>query len=640
MSEPRFVVEGECGVQASDGALPMRVPSTSSPFRERWPFGPGPRSSGSPVKHASRTLADGLSWPASIALFVVPLLLVVATLVFQRTSTPPVLAVEITDRYLGGPIAGAEIVAGSTSVVSDAAGLATLEAANPPIRVEIRADGYEPVMAEVDPAGAERWPVAMRPARLAGAVVDERTKDPIAGVRVAAIGVDGTGPETTSAADGTYRLDGVPADARLVVEAGDYGVIEQTLAQQTRLDFSLKRSVVSGFVRDAEGSPVSGARVSGVDGSATTVTGPDGSYRLLGATASEVLVAASGYAETTTSVPASGHVDVALEAELIRAIYANLGVLGDPERLGRLIEIANTTEINAIVIDVKQDSIYYDTQVPFFRDIPGMVTPAYDPAELLALLDENDIYSIARMVVFKDPVVAEGRPDLAVRDEVTGGLWRDMNGSAWVNAFNQELWQANADFAAELAQLGFDEVQYDYIRFPSDGDLRTADFGNDYTEELRRAAITGAVAIGAEQTRANGAAFAIDLFPIIALFGNDQGIGQTLQDLTPLADYVCLMIYPSHYELGNIPTADGHPNDYPAETVTYTMEMAERLVPGTKQKMRPWLQDFTYPADGFRAYEAADVRAQIDATEAFGASGWLLWNAAGEFEVEALKPDG
>jgi hypothetical protein len=183
-----------------------------------------------------------LSWPASIALFVVPLLLVVATLVFQRTSSPPVLAVEITDRYSGGPIAGAEIVAGSTSVVSDAAGLATLEAANPPIRVEIRADGYEPVMAEVDPAGAERWPVAMRPARLAGAVVDERTKDPIAGVRVAAIGVDGTGPETTSAADGTYRLDGVPADARLVVEAGDYGVIEQTLAQQTRLDFSLKRS--------------------------------------------------------------------------------------------------------------------------------------------------------------------------------------------------------------------------------------------------------------------------------------------------------------------------------------------------------------------------------------------------------------
>ncbi|MBA3416338.1 MAG: carboxypeptidase regulatory-like domain-containing protein, partial [Chloroflexia bacterium] len=494
--------------------------------------------------------------------------------------------------------------------------------------------------AEVNPAGATRWPVALRPASLAGALLDEQTNAPIAGARVAALGTDGTGPETTSGADGTYRLDGVPADARLVVEASDYGAVEQPLGLQTRLDMALKRSVVTGLVQDATGSPIEGARVSVADGSATTLTGPDGTYRLLGASSPELLIAASGYGEITASVPPTGQVDVSLEPERIRAIFANIGVLGDPERLGRLIEIANTTEINAIVIDVKQDYIYYDTAVPFFRDIPGMVTPVFDPAELLALLDENDIYSIARTVVFKDPVVAEARPDLAVRDEVTGDLWRDMNGSAWVNAFDQELWQANADFAAELAQLGFDEVQYDYIRFPSDGDLRTADFGNDYTEELRRAAITGAVAVGAEQTRANGAAFAIDLFPTIALFGNDQGIGQTLQDLAPLADYVCLMIYPSHYELGNIPTADGHPNDFPAETVTYTLEMAEQLVPGTTQKMRPWLQDFNYPAEGYRPYDAADVREQIDATEESGASGWLLWNAAGEFEVEALRAEG
>ncbi len=150
---------------------------------------------------------------------------------------------------------------------------------------------------------------------------------------------------------------------------------------------------------------------------------------------------------------------------------------------------------------------------------------------MLAELDERGIYSIARMVVFKDPVVAEGRPDLAVGDDVTGGLWLDMNGTPWVNAFNQELWVANADLGAELAQLGFDEIQYDYIRFPSDGDLRTADFGTEYCEANRRAAITGAVALGSEKVRAAGAQFAIDLFPIIALMGDDQGIGQTLQDL-------------------------------------------------------------------------------------------------------------
>ncbi|MBA3450147.1 MAG: hypothetical protein H0T18_02915, partial [Chloroflexia bacterium] len=282
--------------------------------------------------------------------------------------------------------------------------------------------------------------------------------------------------------------------------------------------------------------------------------------------------------------------------------------------------------------------IYYDTQVQFFRDIEGMVTPVIDMKSLLSELDQHGIYSIARMVVFKDPVVAEGRPDLAVRDEVTGGLWRDMNGAPWVNAFNEELWVANGELGAELGNLGFDEVQYDYIRFPSDGDLTTADFGSDYSEAGRRAAITGAVSVGSELIRATGAQFAIDLFPIVALLGDDQGIGQTMQDLTPLVDVVCLMIYPSHFITGNIPV-DGHPNDYPAETVSYTLERAEELVPGTIKKMRPWLQDFTYPLEGYAEYGPAEVRAQIDAAEAMGVSGWLLWNAAGEFQVEALSPE-
>src|SRR5688500_11013880 len=122
---------------------------------------------------------------------------------------------------------------------------------------------------------------------------------------------------------------------------------------------------------------------------------------------------------------------------MIKAVYANLGVLSDPVRWNRLIEIADTTEINAIVIDVKQDTIYYDTQVPFFQSIDGMITPLFDATELLAEMEAHGIYSIARMVVFKDPIVAEMRPDLAVRDEVTGDLWRDMNGTGWINAFNQ-----------------------------------------------------------------------------------------------------------------------------------------------------------------------------------------------------------
>jgi hypothetical protein len=453
------------------------------------------------------------------------------------------------------------------------------------------------------------------------------------------IGPDDTQQSTATDADGRFSFNSVPEDATIRFSSSDHGVAEEPVGERAEINLTMRPSFVSGIVTDATGAPIAGARVAAANGSAESGTGADGTFRLTGGTdVAEVLISAPGYADKNLTVDSSHKVAAALDAEMINAVYANLGVLTVPERWNRLIEIADTTEINAIVIDVKQDTIYYDTQVPFFRNIDGIITPIFDPRDLLAELHAHGIYAIARMVVFKDPLVAAGRPDLAVRDEVSGGPWLDMNGTPWVNAFNQELWEANADLGAELGQLGFDEVQYDYIRFPSDGDLRTADFGNDYSEESRRAAITGAVALGSEKVRAAGAAFSIDLFPIIALLGDDQGIGQTLQDLTPLADYVSLMIYPSHFEEGNIPV-DGHPNDFPAETVTYTLERSQQWVPGTMKKMRPWLQDFTYPLDGYSEYGPAEVRAQIEAAGAQGVSGWLLWNAAGEFQVSALSPE-
>jgi hypothetical protein len=516
------------------------------------------------------------------------------------------------------------------------------------VTVELRADsspamieapGYQAITTTLSRGASRDWQVALRPTVLRGTLADAETSAGIPGAEVAVLAPDGTEQKTATNSDGWYSFDSVPKDATVRFSSPNYGIAEELIGQRTEINLTMRPSVVSGQVTDATGAAIAGARIAASNGSAESVSATDGSFRLTGGTdVTEVVVSAPGYANTTLNVDASRNVTAALDTAMIKAVYANLGVLSDPKRWNRLIEIADTTEVNAIVIDVKQDTIYYNTQVPFYRDIDGMITPIFDPKELLAELDEHGIYSIARMVVFKDPVAAAGRPDLAVRDETTGELWYDMNGTPWVNAFNQELWQANADLGAELAQLGFDEIQYDYIRFPSDGDLRTADFGNDYSEENRRAAITGAVALGAEQVRAAGAVFAIDLFPIIALLGDDQGIGQTLQDLTPLADYVCLMIYPSHYEEGNIPV-DGHPNDFPAETVTYTLERSQEWAPGTMKKMRPWLQDFTYPLEGYSAYGPEQVRAQIDAAEAQGVSGWLLWNAAGEFQAPALAPE-
>lgn len=580
-----------------------------------------------------------LSWPVSVALFAIPFLLLVGTVAARQLGGVSTVVLAVADRATGESVAGAQVVGGDRSWSTDAAGNVTVPTADGALALEIRGDGYQSERLALEAGATGDHRIDLRPTTLVGRLSDAATGDPIPDARVSAETEGGGGAPVAAEPDGSFRLVDVPEGARLRVEAGDYGVREEAIADRTRIDLALPLAVVTGAVRDASGAPVAGATVATTDGVAVATSDADGGFRLVGPTGeTEVLVSAPGYGDLRLAARPGAVVEAALESRQIKAVYANLSVLTDRTRLDRLIEIAETTEVNAIVVDVKQDTIYYDTQVAFFRDVPGMVTPSIDPAALVAELEERGIYTIARMVVFKDPVVAEGRPDLAVKDEVKGGLWRDMNGAAWVNAFNQELWQANADLAVELAGFGFDEIQYDYIRFPSDGDLRTADFGDDYSEEARRAAISGAVKLASERLRPTGAKFAIDLFPIIALFGNDQGIGQTLQDLTPLVDYVCLMVYPSHYAFGNIPV-DGHPNDFPAETVTYTLEQAEAVMPGSKAKMRPWLQDFTYPAEGFSAYGPDEVRAQIEAAEAWGASGWLLWNAAGEFEVEALAPE-
>lgn len=545
---------------------------------------------------------------------------------------------QVSDRYSGQAIANAQVGIDGGAPVAVSNGLLSIPLSKESLPLVIEAPGYEGIRTTLMRGGPAEWQVALRPNVLSGTVTDAESSAGIAGAEITLSAPESVQLTTTTDGNGTFQFDGVPEGGTLKVYSPQYGTSEQAVEQRLSIDVAMTPTFVSGTVRDATGAPVPGARVMAANGSAEAVAGSDGAFDLTGGNdVTEVLVSAPGFSSQTLAVDASRQVAAQLEPEMIKAIYANFGVLGDEARWNGLLQIADTTEINAIVIDVKQDTIYYDTQVPFFQNVPGMVTPALDMQKILADMEAHGLYSIARMVVFKDPVVAAGRPDLAVMDETTGEPWLDMNSTPWVNAFYQELWQANAELAAELTRMGFDEVQYDYIRFPSDGDLRTADFGNSYSEAERRAAITGAVSLGEQMVHEAGGTFSIDLFPIIALLGDDQGIGQTLQDLTPIADYVSLMIYPSHYQLGNIPDV-GEPNDYPAETVTYTLERSQVFAPDSMKKMRPWLQDFTYPAEGYAPYGPAEVRAQIDAAEAMGVSGWILWNAAGEFEVDALRP--
>lgn len=590
-----------------------------------------------PASSGGRPLSR-LSWPLSLAFFLVPLLLLGATLLRSQFAGPPQVRLVVTDRYTGQAIPEVTVLADGAPVANTPEGIAPVPVTADSVALEVSAPGYEGVRTTLSRGGPNEWQIGLRPNVLSGKLTDSGTTAGIAGADVIVVAPNGSQLQATTNADGVFTFDGVPEGATLRVSSADYGTSEVPIEQKTTIEMAMAPTVVTGKVLDVAGQPVPDARIAATNGTAEAVSGPDGSFRLVGGTdVQEVSVAAAGFTSQTLPVDASRQVSAQLQTEMIKSLYANLGVLGDPERWNALLDMADRTEIDAIVIDVKQDNIYYDTQVPFFKSIPNMVTPVLDMQSILNDMHERNLYAIARMVVFKDPVVAAGRPDLSVKIEGSDEPWLDMNGTPWVNAFYPELWEANADLAEELIKMGFDEVQYDYIRFPSDGDLKTSDFGNDYTEALRREAITGAVALGAQRVHEAGGVFSLDLFPIIALMGDDQGIGQTLQDLTPLADYVSLMIYPSHFERGNIPV-DGHPNDFPAETVTYTLQRSQEIVPGTIKKMRPWLQDFDYPLEGYTPYGPDRVRAQIDAAEAMGVSGWILWNAAGQFQEEALKP--
>jgi hypothetical protein len=567
---------------------------------------------------------------------VVAVVVLVAVVATRAGGSTAKVALIVTDAYTGQPLPGVTLSFRDQTFTTDQSG--RIEVEEPETAAEITAQlaGYSASTAQIGPESPATLALALRPTTVRGVVTDVDTGEPLSGVTVVAASPDGEAEvSATTGPDGAYALSDVPADAALSFDGGDYGTHEEPLDNRTVVDVALELSVLTGTIVDENGEPVVGAMVQAGDQRA--FVREDGIFRLEDVPDdAEITVTASGFRDQRVELPANREVALTLEPVQIKAIYANQFALADPDKVEYLIDLIDRTELNALVLDIKQDTIYYDSKVPFFVEA-DTVNPIYDLDKVLAQVQERGIYAIARMVVFQDPLVAEAYPHLAVRDEVTGDLWRNYDGVAWVNAFNEELWDANTELAVEAVERGFDEIQFDYVRFPSDGDLTTSDFGQDYTAEARKAAITGFVDQASKAIRAAGAKASADLFAIIALFGDEQGIGQQYDELVPLLDYVSLMIYPSHFITGNIHSAPGHPNDFPYETVLETLQRAEELVPGSRLKARPWIQDFDYP--GLAEYGEAELRAQIDAAEEYGASGWLVWDPTTDYTVSAFDPD-
>lgn len=307
-----------------------------------------------------------------------------------------------------------------------------------------------------------------------------------------------------------------------------------------------------------------------------------------------------------------------------------------------LITLLDETELNAMVIDVKDDcgNITYDMDLNSVQELGNCVSYIRDMEGLLAELKEHDIYAIARIVCFKDDCLAKGRPELALKTS-DGTYVTDANGIRWVNPYSEEVWAYLTEIAQEALDMGFDEVQFDYVRFPVGSVANAAEYGVDMESYPKEQAIGGFLSYVKENLSGN-AVVGADLFgTVIGSEVDKERVGQNYRMLGETVDVLCPMVYPSHYANGVFGLSV--PDAYPYETIYAALsqsvfELSE--IPEEKRAVvRPWLQSFTATwVDGHISYNGEQIRAQIQAAYDAGYDEWILWNASNRYSSDGLLP--
>jgi hypothetical protein len=372
------------------------------------------------------------------------------------------------------------------------------------------------------------------------------------------------------------------------------------------------------------------------------------------------LLPAAGLAATSSAVlpepakPAVAHLPTPTP---LKAIYMSQCVVGTPSFRGELIEFIKESELNAVVIDVKDytGKLAFETTNPALAGSVSDACGARDMKSLIEALHEQDVYVIARITAFQDPHYTTLHPELAVQKR-SGGVWKDRKGLSFVDVGARQFWDYLVEIGKETYEVGFDELNFDYVRFPSDGNMQDIRFTHSegkskpealeeffayLSKELRSPSISsGQVPV-----------LSADLFGMTTTNTDDLNIGQVLERALPYFDYIYPMVYPSHYPEGF--NGYGDPNDHTYDIIKYSMDEAvmrllatttsvaafkhERIGTSTpavyrkpvydKEKLRPWLQSFDYPVH----YDAHMVKNQIQATYDAGLTSWIFWDPANKY---------
>jgi len=323
----------------------------------------------------------------------------------------------------------------------------------------------------------------------------------------------------------------------------------------------------------------------------------------------------------------------------VKALYVNAWAFGS-SRLWQLVRLVDSTDVNALVVDVKDDTgcLLYRSQVATARAIGAdRCARTNDVQARLDTLHAHGVYAIARIVVAKDPLLAERRPAWSVRAR-EGGLWRDRIGSAWVDAYNDSVWVYAGELAREAVGLGFAEVQFDYVRLPDEPRARmaTAIFPARRDGETARDAVRRQVRLLAGLVKPLGVPVTFDVFGLTAsVTTGDLGIGQVWEDFVDVADVLLPMVYPSHYTRGAFGFRT--PNAHPYSVVRLALADAVARTGTETTQIRPYLQAFTL-GRRLPRYTPAEIQAQIRAAQDAGIESWVLWNPRSVYLRAALPP--
>jgi len=390
--------------------------------------------------------------------------------------------------------------------------------------------------------------------------------------------------------------------------------------------------VVWGKVVDQSGQGLAQATV--VCGDQRALTDADGDF-LVPVAGGELVVKRSGYLSSRVAVKDGS--PVVLESFRPRALYLSFYGAGHKGIRGRAIDLIERTELNAVVIDVKGDrgGVPYPSTILQTHDI-GAQSEITLPniRSLLAEFKQRGIYTIARIVVFKDNLLAEACPQYAVTDS-SGRPWKDREGLGWVDPHQTAVQDYNLKIAEEAARLGFDEIQLDYVRFPDTARLH---FSKPNSFENRVGAINTFLGRAKRMLDGYGTYLSADVFGYVCWNENDTYIGQHLETLLPNVDYMAPMLYPSGFSHG----LPGYPSpmEAPYEIIQLSLQQALQRTQADPLRFRPWLQAFRDYAFDRRPFSAREIAAQIQAANDVGSNGYMLWNAANRYSDAGVPGAG